>query len=201
MSWSPDPGAFVADLEAKPAALCALADTMPADPWPVDPGGIGRVVLVGMGSSRFASLPIAGRLRARGIDAVAEYASVDEAVGLGGPGTLAVGISASGGTDETVARLDAYAVTGAATIALTNLSGSALGAAAGHEVELLAGVEAGGVACRTFQHTLLRLLQLEGPAHGGGIGRGRPTSPAEPRTRSRTCCRGGRGGSPARPRR
>ena len=74
MTWSPDPDASLRDLEAKPAALRTLADVLTADPW----GRLAehaRVVILGMGSSRFAAVPVAARLRARGIDAVAEYAS------------------------------------------------------------------------------------------------------------------------------
>ena len=33
MMWQPDPEAFVRDLEAKPAALRALADEVGSDPW------------------------------------------------------------------------------------------------------------------------------------------------------------------------
>jgi fructoselysine-6-P-deglycase FrlB-like protein len=160
MTWSPDPAAFIADLEAKPDALRSLADVLASDPWPVDPGRTDRVVLLGMGSSRFAALAVAARLRARGIDAVAEYASARSAH-RGGSGTLAIAISASGSTAETVEALARHAVAGSATFALTNGDGSALERQAGHHVRLLAGQERGGVACRTFQHTLVRLLQLE----------------------------------------
>ena len=159
MTWSPDPVAFLADLEAKPAALRDLAAAIAADPWPVDPAQVRRVVVVGMGSSRFAATAAAGRLRRRGIDAVAEYASAE--VGhAGGPGTLAVGISASGSTAETAEALAAYARAGCTAIALTNVPGGPV-AAAYREVAMVAGEETGGVACRTYQHTLVRLLQLE----------------------------------------
>ncbi len=165
MTWSPDPAAFLADLEAKPTALRDLADAIPADPWQVDPAAVRRVVFMGMGSSRFAALAAAARLRARGLDAVAEYASA-EAVHPGGPGTLAVGISAGGETEETVFALGRHAAAGSATLALTNVAGSPLADRASHEVALLAGPETGGVACRTYQHTLVRLLQLEAQLTG-----------------------------------
>ena len=46
-------------------------------------------------------------------------------------------------------------------VALTNLADSPLAQAAGTVVEMLAGPEHSGVACRTFQHTLALLLHLE----------------------------------------
>ena len=161
MTWAPDPAAFLADLEAKPEALRALASAIDGDPWPVDASRVRRVVLFGMGSSRSAALVAASRLRARGIDAWAEYASA-EAVHPGGPGTLAVAISASGNTEETVAAFRRHAEAGSTTVALTNVAGSPLTGVGEAHLEMLAGPEAGGVACRSFQHTVLRLLQLEG---------------------------------------
>lgn len=163
MSWSPDPAAFLADLEAKPAALRGLAAALEADdPWtwvPTEPPP-GRVVFVGMGSSRFAALAAAARLRHAGVDAVAEYASA-AAVHPGGPGTLAVGISASGGSAETIEALGRHAVAGSAAVAVTNDPTSAIAHAAGHTAQMHAGEEIGGVACRTYQHTLGLLLALE----------------------------------------
>ena len=63
-----DPAAFLADLEAKPAALRALADRLDgADPWtPIEVPQ--RIVLIGMGSSRYAAGVAATRLRAAGIE-------------------------------------------------------------------------------------------------------------------------------------
>ena len=107
MTWSPDPDAFVRDLEAKPAALRALVDVLQADPWG-SVAGRARVVILGMGSSRFAAVPIVARLRAGGVDAFAEYASTTLAQ-PGGPGTLAIGVSAGGETPETVAALMRHA--------------------------------------------------------------------------------------------
>lgn len=160
MTWMPDPVVFEADLEAKPARLRALAAALGDDPWPVDTRPQ-HVVLAGLGSSRFAALAGAARLRARGIHAVAEYAGAN-AASPGGPGTLAVGISASGGTPETVLTLERHARAGSMTVALTEAGdGSPLGAAADALVGLAAGPEAGGVACRSYLHTVVRLMQLE----------------------------------------
>jgi fructoselysine-6-P-deglycase FrlB-like protein len=159
VTWSPDPDAYIADLEAKPAALRALA-AVAGDVWAAVPPDVRRVVLVGMGSSRFAASVAAARLRALGVDAVAEYASA-EVTTPGGPGTLAVGISASGGTDETVRALRRHSEAGSLTAALTNAPDSKITEVAATTVDLAAGQERGGMACRTFQHALVRLLALE----------------------------------------
>jgi glutamine---fructose-6-phosphate transaminase (isomerizing) len=68
-----DPAAFLADVEAKPATLLAFLDDLPE--WPGLGGG--PIVLTGMGSSWFAVDVAARRLRARGIVAVADVASVE----------------------------------------------------------------------------------------------------------------------------
>jgi glutamine---fructose-6-phosphate transaminase (isomerizing) len=161
---------FLGDLEAKPAALRSLAERLREDPWAAVPREPERVVFVGMGSSRFAAMVAAGRLRAAGIDAVAEYASARNGH-AGGPGTLAVGISASGRTPETVEALSRLRDAGATTVAVTNLPASPLAEVADAVVDLAAGVEEGGVACRTFQHTLAILLGLETRPRGGHDGR------------------------------
>lgn len=158
MTWSPDPDAFVRDLEAKPGALRSIADMLASDPW----GSLAehaRVVITGMGSSRFAAMPVAARLRARGIDAVAEYASTTVAR-PGGSGMLAIGVSASGSTPETVEALARHREAGSSTVAVTNADAGPLAETAAHRLPLGAGVEAGGVACRTFQHTLALLLAI-----------------------------------------
>lgn len=154
------PEAFLADLEAKPHALRRLADRLADDdPWaPVSAAG--RVVLIGMGSSRYAAGVAATRMRAAGIDAVAEYASLDAAT-PGGPGTIAIGISASGGTEETVEALARHRGSGGVVAALTNVMDSAITHGTDLVVDLAASEEAGGVACRSFQHTLAMLLALE----------------------------------------
>src|SRR5438477_417521 len=104
---------FLRDLEAKPEWLRSLADGLDAAPvWGAVPPGTRRVVLIGMGSSRYAAAVIAARLRASGVHAVAEYASA-EAATPGGAGTVAIGISASGKTEETTAALRAAAGQGA----------------------------------------------------------------------------------------
>jgi len=158
VTWTPDAAAFVRDLEAKPAALRELVPVLAADPWrSIDPTG--RIVFIGMGSSRFAALPVAGMLRATGRDVAVERASTTEGTPAG-PGTLAIAISASGSTPETVAALARHRDGGSQTVAITNTDGSPLAAVADREIALRAGEEMGGVACRTFQHTIAVLLAL-----------------------------------------
>lgn len=150
---------LVADLEAKPEALARLADAL-ADPASLEaiPPRPRRVVLTGMGSSRYAAEATAARLRAAGVDAVAELASA--AVGWPpAPDVLVIAISATGGSVETLAALERHR--GSRVVALTERPGSAVAAAADGVVALHAGPETSGVACRTFQHTLLVLRAIE----------------------------------------
>jgi glutamine---fructose-6-phosphate transaminase (isomerizing) len=155
-----DPSLFRADLEAKPATLEVLAASLAAeDPFAAVPPDPRRIVFLGMGSSRYAAGVAALRLRAAGIDAVAEYASAT----MGHPpttDTLVVAVSASGESAETLATVARYA--GRSTIvALTNAPASTLAATADVIVDLQAGREASGIASRTFQHTGLLLRALE----------------------------------------
>src|SRR5439155_25992291 len=166
-----DADLFLADLEAKPEWLRSLADGLDAAPvWGAVPPGTRRVVLIGMGSSRYAAAVIAARLRASGVHAVAEYASA-EAATPGGAGTVAIGISATGKTEETTAALRRHRDAGSAAIALTDAPASAIAVAGTGVLDLTAGPEQGGVACRTFQHTLALLLALEDRLLGHDISR------------------------------
>ncbi|HJR97334.1 MAG TPA: SIS domain-containing protein [Actinomycetota bacterium] len=164
-----NPEAFLRDLERKPEALRELADSIEGgSPWP--PGRPRRIVMIGMGSSRYAAGVAATRMRAAGLDAVAEYASLEQG-SPPGEGTLAVGISASGGTEETIEALTRHRGS-SATVAMTNSRGSSIEHAADSVVQMLAGDEEGGVACRSFQHTLALLLALlAGAARGGEVAR------------------------------
>lgn len=154
------PELFLADLQHKPEALRGLiARLREGDPWSFLTTVPDRIVLLGMGSSTYAGGVAAARLRARGLTAVAELASSD-LLPAWGEGTLVVAISASGGSKETldaIGRLTA----GSTLVALTNVAGSAVTRTAGHTVLMEAGVEEGGVACRSYQHTLALLLALE----------------------------------------
>jgi glutamine---fructose-6-phosphate transaminase (isomerizing) len=152
---------FLQDLEAKPAALRGLADAIEeSKPWSAVPARPERIVFLGMGSSRYAAAVIAARLRAMGVDAVAEYASATRGY-PGGPGTVAIGISASGRTAETSEALRRHRDAGSAVVAVTNMPGSAIAAIGAPVVDLAAGREEGGVGCRSYQHTLALLIALE----------------------------------------
>ncbi|GAA1629643.1 SIS domain-containing protein [Nonomuraea maheshkhaliensis] len=152
---------YLSDLESKPEALTALAGRLRAeDPFAGLPAGIDRVLFLGMGSSRYGAGVAALRLRAAGVFAHAEYSSAAASLPPA-EGTLVVPISATGSSRETLDAVVAYAGGQARLAAFTNSPGSPLAAAADLVVDLHAGEERGGVACRTFQHTLALLLALE----------------------------------------
>jgi fructoselysine-6-P-deglycase FrlB-like protein len=160
-----DPSAFVSDLEAKPSALrdVAVAIDEGALRWPIEPVPT-RVLLTGMGSSWFAAQSAALRLRRAGVAAVAELSSTDGSWPASDD-LLTVGISASGGSAETLQFVGAYP----GFVALTNTPGSHITEAASAVVPMLAGPEVSGVACRSFQHTLLALLVLEEQLTGASL--------------------------------
>lgn len=172
-----NPELFLADLAEKPARLAALAASLRAgDPWAEADAGDDWVFL-GMGSSHYANQVAAARLRARGIRAVAELAASDLMPRVDA-GTTVVAVSASGRSAETldaVRRLRA-AGGGARFVALSNRQASTgstgerseLAGLCDFELDLAAGEERGGVACRSFQHTLALLLALESRLTGAG---------------------------------
>ncbi|MEY9875052.1 glucosamine--fructose-6-phosphate aminotransferase (isomerizing) [Streptacidiphilus sp. MAP12-33] len=155
-----DPSLFAADLASKSIHLTALADHLAQDdPWRVLPGDVRRVVFTAMGSSAYAAGVCAARLLARGLDAV----SVPASSGLPPAvreGDVVVAVSAGGGSRETRAAIEHYRDR-APLVLLTNKPQSPLAASIPLVVDLRAGVEAGGVACRSYQHTLVQLLALE----------------------------------------
>ena len=158
-----DPALFLTDLERKPEQLHALADHLEAhDPWGVLPMA-SRFVLLGMGSSYYAAAIAAARLRSRGVNAVAELASSDLLPAADGH-TVVIAISAGGGSRETRAAVTHYGDR-CPVVLLTKSPGGALAQdleGGVHElVDMRAGAEEGGVACRSFQHTLALLLALE----------------------------------------
>jgi glucosamine 6-phosphate synthetase-like amidotransferase/phosphosugar isomerase protein len=153
-----DAAAFLADLEGKPAALLALLDDLPS--WP-DVGN-GPVLLAGMGSSFFAADVAARRLRRHGIVAISELASVEASLPPSAGITL-IGVTASGRSAETLELLQAHHGI-SRTIALTN--GCAAAMPADDVVHMRAGIESGGVACRSYLHTLVALLALEQQVSG-----------------------------------
>lgn len=155
-----NPELFLADLHDKPARLRELSL---ADAWGFVSAPM-RVLLLGMGSSHYANLVVAARLRAGGVDAVAELASSDLLPAVA-PGTLVVAVSASASSAET---LDAVDRLGVPVVALANRPGP-LTERAERTVWMHAGEERGGVACRSFQHTLALLLALESRLTGAPL--------------------------------
>jgi fructoselysine-6-P-deglycase FrlB-like protein len=157
-----DPDLFQADLEEKPHRLADLAASLRRDkPWAALGDVDSPIVLLGMGSSHYANQVAAARLRHAGVPAVAELAASDLLPRLR-PGTLVLAVSASGGSAETldaVRRLRAVD-TGTRFVAITNREDTELDALCDVTVPMRAGEERGGVACRSFQHTLALLLGL-----------------------------------------
>jgi glucosamine 6-phosphate synthetase-like amidotransferase/phosphosugar isomerase protein len=116
-----------------------------------------------MGSSAYAGGVAAARMRAGGLVAVSELAS-SPLLPRWGPGTLVVATSATGGSVETLDALDRLSAEpngDALIVALTNTPGSAITDRCDAVVELGAEPEDGGIACRTYQHTLALLAALE----------------------------------------
>jgi glutamine---fructose-6-phosphate transaminase (isomerizing) len=154
-----DAPGFLVDVERAPATLAALADVLDRDELPLDAARTSLpVLLLGMGSSAYAAGVAAARLRSAGAWAVADLASSTllppPAVPL-----LVVAVSASGASAETVAAAERYAGK-ARLVAVTEDLASPLAALADLVLPLHAGPEPGGVACRSYRHTLAVLLAL-----------------------------------------
>lgn len=159
---------FLRDILAAPDRLAACLDAYGGRSGLDDLTGARRIVMTGMGSSRFAALPATALLRSRGVDAVAELASTRLPT-LPAPDLVAVGVSASGSTAETVEALARHTGVGT-TVAVTNDPEGPLSAVADVVLPLHTGVEEGGVACLTFQATLAVLQLLAGRVTGAGPG-------------------------------
>jgi glucosamine--fructose-6-phosphate aminotransferase (isomerizing) len=156
------PELLLADVLETPAALRRLADAHEgAAPLLAEAE---RVLLLGMGSSRFAALTAVAELRRRGRDAHAEYASTG-APQPPAPDLLAVAVSAGGGSAETLAAIGRHRGT-SRTLAITNRPDAALAAEADSVLDLHAGEERSGVASRTYANTLALLLLLCGTPAG-----------------------------------
>jgi len=155
-----DAALFQQDLEAKPDVLREWAPHVDSAWDGAAITGAQRLVFLGMGSSHYANAVGAARLRSHGLDATAVLASNDLLPAIA-PSDVVVAVSASGGSAETLAAVEHY-VDRARIIAVTNTDGeSPISALADAVVPMGAGAEAGGVACRSFQHTLALLLALE----------------------------------------
>ncbi|MFE6967624.1 SIS domain-containing protein [Agromyces sp. NPDC057679] len=170
-----DPAAFRTDLDLIPDTLGVLADALEAGLPGLDAvGALGaalgpapRVLVLGMGSSRYAADVVARRHRADGLNVVVELASA----ALLPPSSrdlVVVAVSATGGSVEVLRAIEQYRGTGR-LVAITNRPDSPLGERADVVVPLVAGVEASGIACRTFRATFAVLdavLHAIRPADG-----------------------------------
>ena len=158
---------FGRDIERTPHTMRELAASLrESNPWPellsgsFQPRDGRRLVLLGMGSSHFANAVLALRLQAAGFNAIAVLASADPLPRVDAA-DFVIAVSASGGSAETLHAIGQYSGR-CSTIAVTNTSGSAIEAACNAHVSMLAQKEEGGVACRSFAHTLgLHLALLE----------------------------------------
>ena len=149
------------DLERKPDLLNQLADSMSeTNPWSsmgINPDS--HLIFIGMGSSHYASAIIASRLRALGMNAVAELAS-NKLLPKITHFTVIIAVSASGKSIETLTAVQSLKGK-ARIIALTNYPDSEIAKASDGTVLLLSEPEIGGVVCRSFAHTIALHLALE----------------------------------------
>jgi len=162
-----DTAAFRADLGLIPETLDALADSVDAGlpgleglPWLE----ARRVLVLGMGSSRYAADVVGRRYRSAGADVVVELAS-SELLPPVTPDLAVVAVSATGGSAEVLHAVERFRGSGR-LVAVTNRPDSELGRMADAVVPLLAGVEASGVACRTFRATFPVLDEVLGALTG-----------------------------------
>ena len=161
--------AFLADILAAPDELAAVlgAQARAIAALPVDVLDRPRWRLAGMGSSRFAATDAAARLRATGLDAVAETASASEP-SPGGPDTLAIVVSSSGRTAEVLAAADRHRGS-SFVLGLTARPDSPLAERVDALVPLVgARAETSGIASLTYRATVAALSLLS-DARAGGI--------------------------------
>ena len=155
------PEIFLADIERKPEALAALAVSLGRDnSWTATTIDLdAHLVLLGMGSSHYANGVAAARLRASGVNAVAELASSDLLPQVR-PNTVVVAVSASGGSVETLDAVSRFQGR-CPVVAMTNVAESFVTREASAVLMMEAEKEESGVSCRSFQHTLALFLGLE----------------------------------------
>lgn len=117
-----------------------------------------RVLIIGMGSSRYAAAGVSRRARALGRVVWDELASTEQ---LPPPAhdLVVIAVSATGRSAEVIAAAERFAGHGR-LIAVTNDAESALAGMADAVSPLHAGVEVSGVASRTYRHTIVVLERL-----------------------------------------
>ena len=151
------PGLFAADVLAAPGTLAGPAPGLESIRTMAERAR--RVLFLGMGSSRYAALDAAALLRAHGVDAAAEIAST----GTPQPpatDTLVFAVSATGGSDETVAAMRRHLGT-SMVAGVTNVPGSAIGSEAEACLQI-AGDGPSGVACASYRSTVAVLREACG---------------------------------------
>ena len=152
------PELLASDVADTPACLHRVVDAHEdIDPLALEAT---RVLFIGMGSSRYAALNAAAYLRSLGRDAHAEHASTGSPQPAE-PGLLVVAVSAGGGSRETIAAARRHRGT-STVLGVTNRPDAALAAEVDTCLELHAGEERSGVACRSSTNTLALLLLLCG---------------------------------------
>ncbi|HYO45031.1 MAG TPA: SIS domain-containing protein [Candidatus Limnocylindrales bacterium] len=171
--------ALLADIDAGPAELAAVLVAQRQAILDVPLGALARPTwrLIGVGSSRFAGLDAASRLRADGRDAHAETASASG----GSPGsrdTLVVAISASGRTTEVLAAAERHHGS-AFVLGLTARADSALAEAADAVVPLAAAfVETAGISTLAYRAMVTALFGLSGDGEPDDTRRSLSATPA-----------------------
>ena len=160
----PDELAAVLDLHAR------AVSEMPAEVFEHP-----RWRLIGMGSSRFAALDAAARLRTAGLDAAAELASAS-APSEPRADTVAVLISNSGSTPEVVAAADRHRK-GSFVIVLTGDPAAPIASRADAVMPLVAErAEAAGIATLSYRSTVAALAMLIDRVEGRTAGTGFPAA-------------------------
>lgn len=155
--------ALLDDVVAAPAELAAVLRRQRAAIRDVQLGALARPTwrLVGMGSSRFAALEAAIRLRETGHDAYAEVASAST-FSPGSHDTLLVAISASGSTPEVLSAVERHRGM-SFVLGLTANADSPLARHADALVPLMADrAEVSGLASLTYRATVAALAALTG---------------------------------------
>jgi fructoselysine-6-P-deglycase FrlB-like protein len=171
--------ALLADIDAGPAELAAVLVAQRQAIAEIPLGALARPTwcLIGMGSSRFAGLDAASRLRADGRDAHAETASASGG-SPGGRDTLVIAISASGRTTEVLAAAARHHGS-AFVLGLTVRTDSALAVASDAVVPLGAEfVETAGIATMTYRATVAALFGLSGEGEPDDIRNSLAATPA-----------------------
>lgn len=158
-----DTARFADDLRLIPEKLSALADELGRPDAGLDllrSTAHTRILVLGMGSSRYAASTVTRAARAGGTAVWDDWASA-RLVPPPADDLLVIAVSATGRSAEVLHSAEQYAGRGR-LIAVTNDPESPLAGLADAVSPLHAGVEVSGVACRTYRHTIVVLERLLG---------------------------------------